>query len=176
MMQGTIVLGGSPWTPSLSEGLRLHHIGFVVSSIGESAPGFVSNLGMEWSGEIFDDPVQDVRVTFLRHRLAGLPLIELVEPSSAKSHILGFVKRGGGLHHLCYEVDELDRHLESIVGSGAILVRQPAPAVAFGGQHIAWICTSERLLVEFLERKPSVRPQAEGFVPDVPALDQAGVR
>lgn len=138
----------------------LHHIGFVVPSIAGAVEHFTAGLCMRWDGRIFHDPLQSVRVTFLEQEAAGAPLIELVEPASPESHLAGFLKRGGGLHHLCYEVDLLDARIESALASGAILVRGPAPAVAFGGRKIAWVCTPDRLLVEYLERASPAQPAA----------------
>jgi methylmalonyl-CoA/ethylmalonyl-CoA epimerase len=66
--------------------------------------------------------------------------------------VLAFLKRGGGLHHLCYEVDQLDAQLERSRASGGLIVRLPIPAVAFGGRRIAWFYTKEKLLIEYLER------------------------
>ena len=60
--------------------LQLHHIGFVVFSIQESAESFARSLGATWDGNIVFDPLQKVRVTFFQgHKLTD-PLIELVEP------------------------------------------------------------------------------------------------
>jgi methylmalonyl-CoA/ethylmalonyl-CoA epimerase len=115
---------------------------------------------MRWDGRIFHDPLQAVRVTFLEHEAAGAPLMELVEPASPESHLAGFLKRGGGLHHLCYEVDGLGARIESALASGSILVRGPAPAVAFGGREIAWVCTPDRLLAEYLDRASPAAPAA----------------
>lgn len=130
----------------------LHHIGFVVPSIADSVERFISGLRLRWDGKVFHDPLQAVRVTFLEHNWPDAPLIELVEPVSRESHLTAFLKRGGGLHHLCYEVDSLHIRLEDALSSGAILLRAPAPAVAFGGREIAWVCTPDRLLVEYLQR------------------------
>lgn len=130
----------------------LHHIGFVVPAIAGAVDRFVSGLRLRWDGQIFHDPTQAVRVTFLEHEAPGAPKVELVEPASQGSHLAGFLKRGGGLHHLCYEVDSLAAQLEKALAGGAILVRGPAAAVAFGGREIAWVCTPDRLLVEYLQR------------------------
>jgi len=130
---------------------RLHHIGFVVPSIAESVAQFATGLQMTWDGRIFHDPVQTVRVTFLAHGSGEEALIELVEPENKESRVAGFVKRGGGLHHLCYEVSALDQEVERSLAAGAILVAEAAPAVAFAGRRIAWICTPDRLLIEYLE-------------------------
>ncbi len=137
---------------------RLHHIGFVVRRIADAVPGFVSSLEMTWDGEIFHDPTQTVRVTFLRHKSREEPMIELVEPASPQSRVYGFLKRGGGLHHVCYEADSLKSQLETVLSAGAIMVLEPTPAVAFSGRKIAWICTREKLLVEYLQRKAAGTP------------------
>jgi methylmalonyl-CoA/ethylmalonyl-CoA epimerase len=132
--------------------LKLHHIGFVVSSIQESGPSFALALGATWDRKIVFDPIQKVRVTFLQGRNATDPLIELVEPDEPKSPVSRFLERGGGLHHLCYEVKNLQSHMAFCKSFGTIIIRPPVPAVAFGGRRIAWALTKKRLLMEFLER------------------------
>jgi len=98
----------------LSQGARplshrnFHHIGFVVASIQDAAPGFLDALHAEWNGKIFHDPIQVVRVTFLRSNQAGNPPLELVEPSGENSPVIPLLKRSVGLHHLCYEIDGLE--------------------------------------------------------------------
>ena len=130
---------------------RLHHVGFVVSSIEQTVNGFAQALGLRWQAEVFADPVQRVRVTFLGE--PDMPQIELVEPGGADSPVGAFLAKGGGLHHVCYETEDLEAELRHQRASGSIIVRSPVPAVAFGGRRIAWIYTRQRLLVEYLERK-----------------------
>lgn len=130
---------------------RLHHVGFVVSSIDQTVNGFAQALGLRWQAEVFTDPVQRVRVTFLGEPDA--PQIELVEPGGADSPVGAFLAKGGGLHHVCYETEDLETELRHQRATGSIIVRSPVPAVAFGGRRIAWIYTRQRLLVEYLERK-----------------------
>jgi len=129
----------------------LHHVGFVVASIAQCGAGFASSLGFPWSGEIIHDPRQNARVTFLRSSPRE-PAIELVEPAGENSPLHKFVARGGGLHHVCYEVSNVENQLQQSRAAGCLIVRQPVPAVAFGGRRIAWVYTPERLLVEYLER------------------------
>ena len=136
---------------SPSDHLKLHHIGFVVNSIQESAESFALSLGTTWDGNIVFDPLQKVRVTFFQGHNPTDPLIELVEPGGPESPVSRFLQRGGGLHHLCYEVKDLDSHLRFCQSVGTIIIRPPVPAVAFGGRRIAWGITKKRLLVEILE-------------------------
>jgi methylmalonyl-CoA/ethylmalonyl-CoA epimerase len=130
---------------------KLHHIGFVVFSIKENAESFALSVGASWDGNIVFDPVQKVHVTFLQGHNPADPLIELVEPEGPASPVSQFLQRGGGLHHLCYEVKDLDLHLRFCASVGTRIIRRPVPAVAFGGRRIAWGITKKRLLMEFLE-------------------------
>lgn len=140
-------------TAASRNGVRLHHVGFVVSSIEDCAESFAASLGATWDGNIFADPIQKVRVTFFQAPNPSEPSVELVEPGAAESPVSRFLQqRGGGLHHLCYEVDDLEAHLKSCKATGVIVVRQPVPAVAFGGRRIAWGITKKKLLIEFLEK------------------------
>jgi methylmalonyl-CoA/ethylmalonyl-CoA epimerase len=134
------------------EHLKLHHIGFVVFSIQESVEGFARSVDATWDGNVVFDAIQKVRVTFFKGHNPTDPLIELVEPSGPASPVASFVERGGGLHHLCYEVPNLEAHLTFCKSVGAKIICPPVPAVAFGGRRIAWAVTRNRLLMEFLER------------------------
>jgi methylmalonyl-CoA/ethylmalonyl-CoA epimerase len=129
----------------------LHHLGFVVASIAQSGAGFANSLGLPWSGEIIHDPLQNARVSFLRSSLHE-PAIELVEPAGDNSDLHKFVAKGGGFHHVCYEVSSLENQLQQSRAVGCLIVKRPVPAVAFGGRRITWVYTPERLLVEYLER------------------------
>ncbi len=130
--------------------MRLHHIGFVVSDIENSVSGFIHSLGMSWDGAIYQDPKQKVRVTFLATG-PGCAQIELVEPAGDKSPVAKFLSRGGGQHHLCYEVDDIEHALSVFKARKASIAQRPSPAVAFEGRRIAWFVTQERLVVELLE-------------------------
>jgi len=132
--------------------LRLHHVGFVVASIEAAMPGFARSLAAEWNGEIIHDPLQKVKVAFLTTSV-GDAQIELVEPAGDDSPVLKFLQQhGGGLNHVCYEVEDLEQELAAFRSRGAVIAKRPKPAVAFGGRRIAWILTAEKLLVELLER------------------------
>jgi len=130
--------------------LRLHHLGFVVASIDRAMLGFVRSLAAERDGQVFADPLQKVKVAFLSTRTDD-PQIELVEPAGEDSPVQRFLSQGGGLHHVCYEVANLEQALADFRGRGSAIAKRPKPAVAFGGRHIAWVITPEKLLVELLE-------------------------
>ncbi len=134
--------------------IRLHHVGYVVRSIEETAERFACSIGASWDQEVILDRLQASRVAFLANPSQPFPLVELVQPESEGSPVSNFLKRGGGLHHLCYEVKSLEQQLESSRMLGGTIVRSPLPAVAFQGRRIAWVFTKDRLLLEFLESSP----------------------
>lgn len=130
----------------------LHHVGFVVASIQTAAEGFTASLSARWDGTIVHDPLQRAKVAFLRTPGAADALIELVAPVEEDSPVRRFLEKGGGLHHLCYEVEDLEACLAKMRLERAVVVKRPMPAVAFDNRRIAWVFTQQKLLVELLER------------------------
>ena len=133
-------------------GERLHHTGFVVASIAAVMERFCRAVGGSSWSETWHDPLQRVRVAFIYPSHPGDPSLELVEPAGPGSPVEKFLEHSGGLHHLCYEVDNLDEVVRGASSRGLVMIRRPQPALAFGGRRIAWFLTHEGLLIEYLER------------------------
>src|SRR5438874_1175537 len=94
-------------TPSTPRGTRVSHIGIAVEALAESLPFFRDVLGLR---EVDLDDSDGARIIGLS---AGEPLVELLEAGAANSPIGRFVaKRGPGIHHICFSVDDLDATLE----------------------------------------------------------------
>ena len=138
--------------PTATRPASFHHVGYVVSSIAQVGQDFARSLSAEWDGVIIHDPLQEARVTFMRCAGPESPAVELVEPAGDTSPLHKVVAKGGGLHHVCYEVDSLDAQLTESRAAGCLVVKNPLAAVAFGGRRIAWVYTRQKLLVEYLER------------------------
>ena len=133
-------------------GLTLHHIGCVVDSIENRAESYRLALGSVSVSRIFDDPIQRSRVAFLDLPTPGAVQLELIQPMAPDSPVARFLEKGGGLHHLCYEVDDLAAQIRLMKERRSLLIHAPQPAVAFEGRHIAWMRTPDALLIEYLER------------------------
>jgi len=134
---------------------KMHHTGFVVPCIASVIESFCRSVrGSGWS-QTWHDPIQRVRVAFIYPATPGDPAIELVEPADDKALVQKFLERGGGLHHVCYEVRDLTGELAAAMARGVTVIRRPQPAVAFDGRLIAWVVTKENLLVEYLEAIPA---------------------
>jgi methylmalonyl-CoA/ethylmalonyl-CoA epimerase len=123
-----------------------------VASIQESQAHLVELTGATSITPIVVDPIQEVSVAFLSDGRPGTGQIELVEPVGEESPVRALAQRGGGLHHVCYEVDDLEEQLDRARRTHAVVVRPPQPAAAFQGRRIAWVMTRSGLLIEYLER------------------------
>jgi methylmalonyl-CoA epimerase len=107
---------------------KIHHVGVVVRDL-EQAYGFwrdVLGLPVHKVQTVVD---QDVRAALLT---IGESEIELLQPLSDKSGIGKFLaKRGEGLHHLCFETDDVAAELEGARAKGIRLIdEKPRPGLA----------------------------------------------
>jgi methylmalonyl-CoA/ethylmalonyl-CoA epimerase len=132
-------------------GTRLHHTGFLVGDIAGSARDFVERFGYVIESEVIEDPAQTACVQFLRQP-GTTSWLELIAPNGAESKLANALRKGGGLHHLCYEVAGIERSCELLRQRSMLVVSPPTPAVAFPGRRIAWLMDRSGLLVELLER------------------------
>jgi methylmalonyl-CoA/ethylmalonyl-CoA epimerase len=137
----------------MSASFRLHHVGHLVKDLAETAKRFVARFDYQIESAVIEDPVQTAYVQFLRLP-NGRSWLELVMPNGRDSKLAGALARGGGLHHVCYEVDILAPACEGLRNDGMLLLGDPVPAVAFGGRPIAWLMDRTGTLVELLEDGP----------------------
>lgn len=97
----------------------LNHVGIAVRSIDEQRPYYENTLGLEFEG-IEDVPSQKVRVAFFR---AGDARIELLEPTEPDSTVAKFLeKRGEGLHHLAFTVDDIKARIAALSEGGVRMI------------------------------------------------------
>lgn len=95
-------------------------------------------------------PDQDVDVAFLP---SGASEIELLEPLGQNSGVARFMKkRGPGIHHICFEVDDIEAMLARLKAAHVPLINEE-PAIGTGGKKIAFIHPSgtDGVLVELYE-------------------------
>ena len=130
---------------------QLHHVGLLVKSIEVSADLQVTRYGYHIETPIIVDPIQTALVQFLRIP-GGTHWLELVSPMDGEGKLVNvLVKRGEGLHHLCYEVPDIDTACEHLRQGRQMMLSGPTQAVAFGGRPIAWFMDRAGLLTELVE-------------------------
>jgi methylmalonyl-CoA/ethylmalonyl-CoA epimerase len=114
---------------------KINHIGIAVKNIETATPFYRDILGMTFEGteEVSE---QKVRVAFLT---IGESRIELLEPSSPDSPVARFLEKNGeGIHHIAYEVDDLNAALAELQNKEVRLIDK-APRRGAHGASIAFI-------------------------------------
>lgn len=97
----------------------VNHIGIAVTSIDEQREFYEKTLGAVFEGvEVVAD--QKVRVGFFR---VGDVRLELLEPTDPTSTVAAFIeKRGPGLHHVAYTVDDLPARIAELQSAGIRMI------------------------------------------------------
>jgi methylmalonyl-CoA/ethylmalonyl-CoA epimerase len=128
---------------------KIDHLGIAVTSI-EKALKVYHALGLsETHREVVTS--QGVVTAFLP---VGESSIELLEPTSPDSPVGKFLgKRGPGIHHLCFAVDDLEKALADLARKGFRLIHG-APVPGAGGKRVAFLHpeAGEGVLIELSEK------------------------
>lgn len=131
---------------------RIDHIAIVVQDI-EAALGFWKDaLGLELA-HVEDVPEQESVVAFLP---SGESEVELVKPTTEASGVARYlIKRGPGMHHICFEVEDIEATLVRLQRCGVRLINQ-RPTIGTGGKKIAFVHpeSTHGVLVELYELTP----------------------
>jgi methylmalonyl-CoA/ethylmalonyl-CoA epimerase len=125
---------------------KVHHVGVVVHSADEAMKFYRDALGLEVTADkVIED--QGVRGVLLQ---IGNSEIELLEPTREDTGVARFLAtRGEGMHHICFESDDVDKELDAARARGLDLIDQ-TPRVGLAGM----ICflhpkSTHGVLVEF---------------------------
>jgi len=114
---------------------RIDHIGIAVKNIDDAAKLYTDALGLK---------VQDIELMeSVGVKIAMIPVgeskIELIEPTNPEGGIARFIeKRGEGLHHLAFEVSDIEAALDLLKAKGIPLVDEK-PRSGAGESRIAFL-------------------------------------
>jgi len=116
---------------------RLNHVAIAVPDLAEAARRYREMLGAE-VGPPQDEPEHGVRVVFIT-----LPntKIELLEPLGDASPIRGFLEKNpsGGIHHICYEVDDIIAARDHLLATGARVLGGGEPKIGAHGKPVLFL-------------------------------------
>lgn len=132
---------------------HIEHIGIAVKSLDEAVPFFETLLGTKCYAieEVAD---QKVKTAFLK---IGQTKIELLEPTSPESTIAAFIEKNngkGGMHHIAFAVEDLEKRLAEAKAAGIRLIDNE-PRCGAEGLSIAFLHPKSTfgVLVELCENK-----------------------
>lgn len=129
---------------------KINHIGIAVKSLESTIPFYRDNLGMALAG-IEEVAGQRVRVAMLQ---VGESMIELLEPTSEESPVAKFIEKNGpGIHHIAYEVADIETAIAALLADGARMIDEK-PRLGAHATRIAFIHpkSSNGVLTELCQR------------------------
>ena len=116
---------------------RLNHVAIAVPDLEAAAAQYRDTLGAD-VGAPQDEPDHGVTVVFIT-----LPntKIELLYPLGDASPIKGFLKKNpsGGIHHMCYEVDDIRASAEKLIATGARVLGDGEPKIGAHGKPVLFL-------------------------------------
>lgn len=130
--------------------IGIDHIGVAINNIKKGLEFYEAYLNLKTS-EPIDVPDQKVRVAFMQ---IGDTKLELIEPLGEDSPVYKFIqKKGEGIHHICFLVDNVDEALSELKGKGVKLIDQKS-RIGATGKKIAFLHpeSSSGVLIELKER------------------------
>ena len=130
-----------------SRGTRIAHIGIAVDELDRIVPFYRDLLGLP------EVPLDDSDGAHIAGFSAGDSLVELLEANAPDSPVAKFVaKRGPGIHHICFAVDDLNGTLDRCRRAGIKLI-DDGPRLGAEGKRIAFLHPSSTagVLVELTE-------------------------
>jgi methylmalonyl-CoA/ethylmalonyl-CoA epimerase len=134
---------------------KINHVAIAVENIEEAAGFYQDTLGLKLSGvEVV--AAQKTRVGFLK---IGESNIELVQPSEPDSPLVKFLEtKGQGIHHICFEVDDVDSEVKALLDKGAKLIDQK-PRAGAHNTKVAFVHpkSSSGVLIELCELPKPVK-------------------
>ncbi len=116
---------------------RLNHVAIAVRDIGKAAAVYRDTLGAEVSARV---PQPDHGVTTVFITLPNTK-IELLAPLGDASPIEKFLERNpdGGIHHVCYEVDDIIAARDKLKASGARVLGSGEPRIGAHGKPVLFL-------------------------------------
>ncbi len=117
--------------------MKIDHIGIAVKDLNKAIKYWTEIFDYKQMTEIVKNTRQKVWVVFM-HKRDSMP-VKLISPVDKTSSIYRFAKRGGGVHHLCFNCGDLEKKLEHLRELGLRILTKPEPGEAFQGENIAFL-------------------------------------
>ena len=130
---------------------KIEHLGIAVTDINESLRVFESLLGTSCY-KVEEVVSEGVKTAFLQ---VGESKIELLEATNPDSPIAKYLeKRGQGIHHIAFEVDNIQTEIERLLNEGFVLIHE-SPKNGADNKLIAFLHpkSTESILIELCQEK-----------------------
>lgn len=128
--------------------MKINHFGYAVNNIQKSIGDF-KLLGYSIEEIEYKDNDRQVKIRFIEKD--GIKL-ELIEPMNDKSPVYDLLKKNGSIiYHICYETENFDKDIRTLIENKFVIVEKPKKAIALGGKKVTFLYKKNMGLIEVVE-------------------------
>lgn len=136
----------------LNTDIKLHHLGIVVNNVQEASKQYADLRGISYNSLYYEYvESQKVNICLVQE---GSSYVEFIEPIDKNSPVYRFLSSGGGLHHICYEVDDVKEYITKLRKYTRVIVK---PVTGFQNRTITFLYVKSEVLgislIELAEKK-----------------------
>ena len=133
--------------------LGINHIGIAVRNLDEAVKNYGDALGLQVQG-IHENPKLGTRIAFLS---VGDSTLEFIQPTGTEGNTAQFLdSHGEGISHICFEVDDINKELESLSAKGIPLRDKEPREVIIGKIAFLGSGAMNGVTVELVEKSKAI--------------------
>jgi len=130
--------------------MEIDHIGVVVTDIEEAFERYIHCYGYKCQKNIFLDTSRRIRLALLVS--SNNFRVELIQPIDEKSPSYDFMKKGGGIHHICYRVSDIEKTISDLRKEDHLFITRPSEAILMDEQRVAFLFSKkDKQIIELIE-------------------------
>ena len=130
---------------------KINHVAVATYNINKVVQDWLSLPNSKLISKPLKNRKQGVNCAFVQ--LSNNLVIEILSPLGKKSPISKHLKRGGGVYHFCFDVDNIFNSIKLADNLGAKLISKPLNDIAFNNRKVSFLFHSDHGLFELLETK-----------------------
>ena len=131
--------------------MEIDHIGVVVDNIDEAFQRYINHYGFKCLKEVIFDSSRRVWLALLVSE--NNFRVELIQPIDQNSPSYDFMKRGGGIQHLCYRVSNIENTIKYLKKENHLLISSPSEAKLMDGKKVAFMFSKkDKQVIELVEK------------------------
>mgnify|MGYP006091063877 CR=1 FL=1 len=134
--------------------MKIDHIGFVTSDLNNSIKIFRDLLGLKQITNKIKEPAHQVEIIFFDLGNRGYPALEVISPLSKNSKVSNFLsKKGDGLHHIAYEVEDIDSKILELEKKNFLTLSDIVPGAGHNNTPTIWLFSPNSQLIELVQKQ-----------------------
>lgn len=134
--------------------MKIDHLGYVTSNLNTTIKIFKDCLNLEPITKIIKEPAHKVKIIFFKFKGSNYPALEIITPTSRNSKVSNFLqKKGDGLHHIAYEVGDINKKISELEKKNFIVLSEIVPGAGHNKTPTVWLFSPDGQLIELIQKQ-----------------------